>query len=174
MRSQAAELARLRPPSGAAPGARRAIAFARAGAVAAIVVVVDRIAKHLVSSGIAVGSVHHVLPGLEFVHVQNTGVAFSIFSGGGPLVLVLTLVALAALLAYFLRQPTRRGLWLATGLLVGGAIGNLIDRVVHGSVTDFIQLPHWPAFNVSDIAITVGVIVLVFVLEGPSARRAQR
>ena len=72
---------------------------------------------------------------------------------------------LAALVVYFVRHPARRGLWVPTGLLLGGAIGNLIDRLMNGSVTDFIKLPHWPAFNVADIAITLGVIALVFVLE---------
>ena len=63
-------------------------------------------------------------------------------------------------------------LWLPTGMLVGGALGNLIDRIANGAVTDFIKLPHWPAFNVADICITVGVFVLLWVLEGP--RRAKR
>ena len=59
----------------------------------------------------------------------------------------------------------RRLIWLPTGLLLGGAAGNLIDRVRLGAVTDFVKLPHWPAFNVADICITVGVIVLIYVLE---------
>ena len=80
------------------------------------------------------------------------------------------LAALSALVAYFLLRPTRPGLWLPTGLLVGGAIGNLIDRLANGSVTDFIKLPLWPAFNVSDMAITFGVLALVYVLEGPGHR----
>ncbi|MHB1570661.1 MAG: signal peptidase II [Solirubrobacteraceae bacterium] len=155
----------------AARAARPAASLIRAGVIAAIVLIADRITKTLVSNGIAVGAVRHVIPGVQLVHVQNTGVAFSLFAGGGALVLVLTLVALGALIAYFLRRPTRPWLWLPTGLLVGGAVGNLIDRLANGSVTDFIKLPHWPAFNVSDIAITVGVIVLVLVLEGLPARR---
>ena len=78
---------------------------------------------------------------MNLVHVRNTGVAFSIFSGGGTLVLVFTLVALAVLVAYFARRPDRPWLWLPTGMLVGGAIGNLIDRIANGAVTDFIKLP---------------------------------
>src|SRR5205085_972402 len=91
-------------------------------------------------------------------------------SGGGAVVLACTLVALAALLFYFVRHPGRRGLWVPTGLLLGGAIGNLIDRLLHGSVTDFIKLPHWPAFNVADMAITFGVLALLFVLERGAAK----
>ena len=75
--------------------------------------------------------------------------------------LVLTLAALAALVIYFLTRPTRPWLWLPTGLLVGGAPGNIIDRARHGYVTDFIKLPAWPAFNVSDMAITFGVLSLL-------------
>ena len=76
------------------------------------------------------------------------------------------------LLTYLARRPERSWLWLPTGLLVGGAIGNLIDRVVHGAVTDFIKLPLWPAFNVADMAITFGVLALLWVLEGPRRTRA--
>jgi signal peptidase II len=149
---------------------RRASAFARAAAVMAAVIIVDRLTKHAVVTGIPVGDVHSFLPGIQLVHVRNSGVAFGFFAGGGALVLVLTFVALAALLIYFLARPTRPGLWIPTGLLVGGALGNLIDRLANGSVTDFIKLPLWPAFNVSDMAITFGVLALVYVLEGPSRR----
>jgi signal peptidase II len=149
----------------------RGSAFARAIGVIAVVLIVDRITKRAVNSGIRIGDVHKFLPGVNLVHVQNSGVAFGFFSGGGALVLVLTLVALGALVIYFVLRPTRPGLWLPTGLLVGGAIGNLIDRVTSGSVTDFIKFPLWPAFNVSDMAITFGVLALLYVLEGPSSRR---
>jgi signal peptidase II len=76
------------------------------------------------------------------------------------------------LIAYFVRHPARRGLWVATGLLLGGALGNLLDRLLNGSVTDFIKFPDWPAFNVADICITVGVVVLIWVIEfGSRSRR---
>jgi len=150
--------------------ARRSVAFARAGAIVAVVLIVDRITKHLVKTGIAVGDVHKFLPGINLVDVRNTGVAFGFFAGGGAIVLILTLAALSALLIYFVMRPTRPWLWLPTGLLVGGALGNLIDRLISGSVTDFIKLPLWPAFNVSDMAITFGVFALLYVLEGPPAR----
>jgi signal peptidase II len=74
-------------------------------------------------------------------------------------------VAIVALVAYFATHPTRRLAWLAVGLLLGGAVGNAIDRIDHGAVTDFVKLPHWPAFNVADTAITFGVLVLIYVLE---------
>jgi len=90
---------------------------------------------------------------------------FSMFSGGGPLVVIIAFVALGALLAFFFTHLHKRLVWLPTGLLIGGAAGNLIDRLRLGAVTDFIKLPHWPAFNVADICVTLGVISLIYVLE---------
>jgi signal peptidase II len=149
----------------------RATAFARAGLVAGIVLGLDQLTKHTIAAGITPGESKKFLPGVDLVHVRNTGVAFSIFSGGGTLVLVFTLIALAVLVGYFIRHPERPVLWLPTGMLVGGAIGNLIDRIANGAVTDFIKLPHWPAFNVADMSITFGVLALLWVLEGPRAKR---
>ncbi len=151
--------------SSAPTRAWRSVVFARAAALGAAVVGLDQLTKDTVAAGIAPGQERSLIPGVHLVHVHNTGVAFGVLSGGGAIVLVCTLLALAALTAYFVLHPARRGLWVPTGLLLGGAIGNLIDRLVHGSVTDWIKLPHWPAFNVADMAITFGVIALLFVLE---------
>ena len=142
-------------------------AFGRAGLLGLVVVGLDQLTKHLVRAGIAVGDEHKFFIGIKLVHVRNTGVAFSLFSGGGDVVLAITLSALALLLVYLGRRPDRPWLWLPTGLLIGGALGNLIDRLAHGAVTDFIKFPAWPAFNVADIAITFGVLALVYVIEGP-------
>jgi signal peptidase II len=152
----------------AQPAARSA-AFLRAGAVFAVVVALDQLTKHTIATGIAAGEQQKFLPGINLVHVRNTGVAFSLFSSGGTLVLVLTLVALAALIGYLALRPERPGLWLPTGMLIGGAVGNLIDRISSGAVTDFIKLPLWPAFNVADMSITFGVLALLYVLEGRRA-----
>jgi signal peptidase II len=138
----------------------------RAGAMIAVVIAADQLSKHIVRADIPVGQVNKFVPGVHLVDVRNTGVAFSLFSGGGAIVLVFTFIALAALAGYFATHPERPWLWLPTGLLVGGAIGNLIDRLVHGAVTDFIKLPLWPAFNIADMSITFGVLALLFVIEG--------
>jgi signal peptidase II len=150
-----------------APPNVRAAAFAKVVALAAVVVGLDQLTKHLVRTGIDVGDTHKFFLGIQLVHVRNTGVAFSLFSGGGTIVLVFTLIALSVLVGYFTVRPSRPWLWLPTGLLVGGALGNLIDRIAHGAVTDFVKFPLWPAFNVADMAITFGVITLLLVLEGP-------
>lgn len=148
----------------------RIAVFARAAILAAVVVIIDQLTKAAVRSGIPIGEEHKFFIGINLVHVRNTGVAFSLFSGGGTLVLVFTLIALVALVGYLARRPDRPWLWVPTGLLIGGAIGNLIDRVLHGAVTDFIKLPLWPAFNCADISITFGVLALLWVLEGPQRR----
>lgn len=147
----------------------RRVAFARAAVVLGIVVGLDQLTKRTVATGIAPGESHKFLPLVDLVHVRNTGVAFGFLSGGGSLVLAFTLVALAVLIGYLALRPDRPWLWLPTGMLVGGAVGNLIDRISTGSVIDFIKLPDWPAFNVADMSITFGVLALLWVLEGKRA-----
>jgi signal peptidase II len=141
--------------------------WGRVAATLALVAAADQATKALVRHGIARGDSDGVLPGVELVHVRNPGVAFGALAGGGALVVVLTLAALAILVVFFARRPARPLVWLPTGLLLGGAVGNLIDRAHDGAVTDWIKLPHWPAFNVADMAITFGVLALLWVLEGP-------
>jgi signal peptidase II len=163
-RTQALDPGRIDPEATMQPGVR-AGAWGRACLVLVLVLIADQVTKHTIGSGIREGEVRSLVPGVHLVHVRNTGVAFGVFSGGGALVLLFTLAALSVLVIYFIRHPERPWLWLPTGLLIGGALGNLIDRVHQGSVTDFIKLPLWPAFNVADMAITFGVVALLFVLE---------
>jgi signal peptidase II len=139
--------------------------FLRAGLVLVVVVALDQLTKALVRGGIDVGEEDSVLPAISLVHVRNTGVAFGAFSGGGIIVVVLVAAALAALLYYFVTHLDKPLVWLPTGMLLGGSIGNIIDRVRDGAVTDFVKLPAWPAFNVADISITFGVLVLLWVIE---------
>jgi signal peptidase II len=150
----------------------RGAASARAVLVLLVVVGLDQLTKHTIAASIRPGETRKFLPAINLVHVRNTGVAFGVFSGGGALVLVFTLIALAVLIGYFARRPDRPWLWLPTGMLVGGALGNLIDRIGSGSVIDFIKLPDWPAFNVGDMSITFGVLALLWVLEGPRHHEA--
>jgi signal peptidase II len=139
--------------------------WARVAATLAAVVAADQATKALVRRDITLGSSRDALPGVDLVHVRNKGVAFGLFAGGGPVVLALVAAALALLVVYFARHPRRPLLWLPTGLLLGGAAGNLIDRARDGAVTDFVKLPAWPAFNLADAAITIGVVLLVWVIE---------
>jgi signal peptidase II len=133
--------------------------------VAVAVVVADQISKAIVRSEISRVEEIDLVLAIKLIHTRNTGVAFSLFSGGGPLIVIIAILALGALLAFFLTHLHRPLVWLPTGLFLGGAAGNLIDRVRLGAVTDFVKIPHWPAFNVADICITFGVLTLVWVLE---------
>jgi signal peptidase II len=144
---------------------RPAATTARAALVALVTVAADQAVKAIVRGSIALTAEVDVVPGVHLVHVRNSGVAFSILSDGGWLPTVVGLAAVIALLVFFFTHLRRPLVWLPTGLLLGGAAGNLIDRIRIGSVTDFIKLPHWPAFNLADACITIGVLTLVYVLE---------
>jgi signal peptidase II len=150
-------------------------AWGRVALVAAGVVVLDQATKALVRATVARGDSEAVFPGVEIVHTRNTGVAFGALAGGGAIVTVVIALALVALLGYFATHVRRPLVWLPTGMLLGGAIGNVIDRVRDGAVTDFVQLPlGFPPFNVADMSITFGVLVLLYALERHDAapRRA--
>ena len=138
--------------------------MSRAGLLLSSVVALDQITKALVRSGITVGDENGVFPGVQLVHVKNKGVAFGALSGK-PAVMIIVLAALGGLVIWFALHSRRRYVWIPTGLLLGGAIGNILDRVRDGAVTDFIKIPLWPAFNVADMAITFGVLALLWVLE---------
>ena len=142
-----------------------ASAWARAALVVLGVVVVDQVTKAIVIDQIPRGDRRAVLPGVELVHVRNRGIAFGLLDGRSIALTALTVAALALLVGYFALHTNRPLLWLATGLLLGGALGNLLDRIRDDAVTDFIDLPLWPAFNVADMAITAGVLVLLAALE---------
>jgi signal peptidase II len=134
-----------------------------AGALGAAVLAADQIAKAVVEDRIVLGEEIDFLGPLKLTLSHNHGVAFGLAGGGGVLLVAVTLVALGVVAFVFSRDPARKGMWVATGLIAGGAIGNLIDRVRLGAVTDFIDLPSWPPFNLADISITVGVILLIVV-----------
>ncbi len=145
------------------------LAWLRAGLVIFGVVAVDQLSKHAVEQSIVPGEERGVLPGVQLVDARNHGVAFGFLPGHHIAVTIVIGVAVAGLLAYFLRHSTKPLIWLPTGLLIGGALGNILDRLRDGSVTDFIKFPlGWPPFNLADASITVGVLLLVLVVEGSS------
>jgi signal peptidase II len=141
-------------------------AWTRVALVAGLTLAADQATKALVRDRLAPGERDEVIAGvLDLVHVENDGVAFGALAGGGTIVAVVVAAALAALLTYFAVNARRPLAWLPTGLLLGGALGNVVDRIRLGAVTDFLKLPSWPAFNLADTAITVGVVLLVIVVE---------
>jgi len=138
--------------------------YSRAAILLATVVALDQIAKRWVQSTVSPGEENSVFLGVQIVHVMNRGVAFGALSGN-PIVIIVVLAALAGLILWFALHSRWHYVWIPTGLLLGGALGNIIDRVRDGAVTDFVKLPLWPAFNIADMAITFGVLALLWVLE---------
>jgi signal peptidase II len=145
--------------------------WTRAALVALTVVALDQLSKAAVRHAIVPGEERGLLPGVELVDTRNRGVAFGFLPGDHVAVAIVVGLALVALLAYFARHAARPLIWLPTGMLLGGALGNVLDRLREGSVTDFVKLPlGWPPFNLADVSITVGVLVLLLVLERPGGR----
>ena len=156
-------------PPPRALSARRA--WGRAAVVLAAVLLADQIVKALVTASLERGEERDLLAFVKLVNTRNTGVAFGQLQDGGVLVSIVIALALAALLVFFARNVHRPLVWLPTGMLLGGALGNIADRIRVGAVIDFLKLPHWPAFNVADASITVGVVILLVVIErGDRAR----
>jgi signal peptidase II len=139
-------------------------------ATAGVVVAVDQATKQLAQSNIAPGEQVDLIPGLQLSYTRNTGVAFGALEGGGLIVAILIGLSLALLIAYFIANRERAWLWLPVGLLLGGALGNLADRARDGAVIDFIDPIAWPAFNVADSCIVIGVVVLLWTVEGRPKR----
>jgi signal peptidase II len=152
-------------------GAAHVAAWARMVACVGVTVGIDQISKAWAIAALDRGESNNVFLGLDITNVRNTGVAFGALSGGGTLLVVGIAAALGLLLVYFATHTTVPGLWLPTGLLLGGALGNLADRAREGAVIDFIDPIAWPAFNLSDTAIVVGVVALLYVVDRGDRRR---
>ena len=141
--------------------------------ITSTVALTDQLAKSLIVSAIGPGSsesrVELVDSWLALEYTQNRGAAFGVLSGLGPILAAASFAILAGLLLLYLRQA-RPPLWqtAAIGLISGGALGNLIDRVRLGHVVDFLSVGLWPNFNIADSAITVGVLVLIWGLTRPA------
>lgn len=145
--------------------------WARAVATVLVVVALDQATKLAVDSSFARGESVNVFFGLDITNTRNRGVAFGALEGRGEIVAALIAVALALLVAWFAVNASRAWLWLPVGMLLGGALGNLIDRAREGAVIDFIDPAFWPAFNLADSSIVIGVLALLYVMEGPAARK---
>jgi signal peptidase II len=142
-------------------------AWRLAGATAALVVVADQAVKQAVVSSLDRGEDRNVFFGIDLTYVRNEGVAFGALGDGGALVVALTAAALGGLLLFFAFNARRPMLWLPAGAVLGGALGNLADRAREGAVIDYIDPSLWPAFNLADAAIVVGILGILYVVEGP-------
>jgi signal peptidase II len=148
------------------PGASRSLAAGTGqwlglGLVAVAAAAGDQLTKAVVSSRLALGDAVEVIGPFTIHHVRNTGIAFGLFSDATSIVIGLTAVAIAALVAFFARSGRRHPLLpVAVGFVLGGSVSNLVDRLRLGHVTDFLDLDYWPAFNLADTFIVVGVGLL--------------
>jgi signal peptidase II len=152
-------------PSVARLAAPRWRAWRLAIVTAALYMALDQLTKQLVVHSIARGEHRSVFFGIDLTNVRNRGVAFGVLSGDGTAVTVLTLSAVTLLIVFFALRASIPTLWLPVGVIVGGALGNLADRARLGAVVDFIDPHIWPAFNLADAGIVVGVIGLFYVIE---------
>jgi lipoprotein signal peptidase len=143
-------------------------------AIALAAVVADQVTKHVVASNLRLGEGVHVVGPFTIRHVQNSGIAFGLFSNATASVIVVTAIAIAWMLVYFARSGARHPvLPVALGLVIGGSVSNLADRVRLGFVTDFLDFRYWPAFNLADSFIVIGVGILLAALVLPSGSRGR-
>ena len=135
------------------------------GAIVLAALVADQVTKHIVASNLSLGEGLHVVGPFSIRHVQNSGIAFGLFSNATAGVIVVTAIAVAWMLVYFARSGGRHPvLPVALGLVIGGSVSNLADRVRLGFVTDFLDFRYWPAFNLADSFIVIGVGILLAAL----------
>jgi len=157
--------------------AARASQWVGLGAVVLAAIAADQLTKWIVSSQLSLDESLHVLGPFSIHHVQNSGIAFGLFASATPLVTALTALAVGWMLLFFARSGARHPvLPVALGLLIGGSTSNLIDRIRLGHVTDFLDLRYWPAFNLADTFIVVGVaaLLLALVISDRNSVRPQR
>ena len=145
--------------------------WAGLAAVVAAAVAGDQITKHVVVSRLALDEASHVIGPLSIHRVENSGIAFGLFTSATGVVIALTVIAVVWMLVYFARHGARHPVIpAALGLLIGGSVSNLVDRVRLGHVTDFIDFRYWPAFNLADSFIVIGVAILLAALLGADRR----
>ncbi len=148
--------------------------------IASAIIVVDQATKSIVRANLVPGETWpEGWDLIRIAHVQNTGAAFGILQDAGTFLVVVPLIAIGALTFYLLSLPAHSRFYpAALSMILGGAIGNLIDRVRLGAVTDFIDPTHYPAFNVADSCIVLGVIAIAVLAftepdEAPSTAPAE-
>ena len=147
------------------------------GSVALAALGADQLTKSIVTSRLDFNDQVHVAGPFSIHHVTNSGIAFGLFASATSLVILLTALAVAWMLYFFARSGSRHPvLPVALGLVIGGSVSNLLDRVRLGHVTDFLDFRYWPAFNLADTFIVVGVaaLLLALVASDRNAGRPQR
>jgi len=141
------------------------VQWASLAGIALAAAAADQVTKHVVATNLRLGESLDVVGPFSIRHVENSGIAFGLFSNATAAVIVVTAIAVAWMLVYFGRSGARHPvLPIALGLVIGGSVSNLVDRVRLGFVTDFLDLRYWPAFNLADSFIVIGVGILLVAL----------
>jgi signal peptidase II len=158
-------------------GAERSLAaspyqWVALGAIALTALAGDQLTKAIVSNRLSLDDSVHIVGPFSIHHVHNSGIAFGLFSNATPIVTALTAIAVGWMLLFFARSGARHPILpIALGLLIGGSASNLLDRVRLGHVTDFLDVEFWPAFNLADTFIVLGVLILLAALLLPQRQR---
>jgi signal peptidase II len=149
--------------------------WASLAAVALAALAADQLTKAIVTSELALNESAQVVGPFSIHHVQNSGIAFGFFASATSLVILLTGVAVVWMIYFFARSGSRHAvLPVALGLVIGGSVSNLVDRVRLGHVTDFLDFTYWPAFNLADTFIVVGVAILLLALVAADRHQPRR
>lgn len=170
MSSYSQEVADTSDPVDGSPSAAGQAVWTRSGkwpllvVTAVLALLLDLMSKRAVAASFDLGAVHEIFPFLSLQFVYNRGVAFGMLSGRTILIVAVAAVAVLVIVAYavYERRPLPAGL--GGGLLLGGSLGNFVERIVSGQVTDFIKFPYWPNFNLADVFIFVGVAIVAVYL----------
>ncbi|HHH83812.1 MAG TPA: signal peptidase II [Chloroflexi bacterium] len=147
--------------------------------ITGLIIILDQVTKWWVRQSLAIGEAwspfEWLMPYARILHTNNTGAAFGLFPAGSTLFAVVAVLVTAAILYYYPKVPRNQWLLrLALGLQLAGALGNLIDRINHGTVTDFISVGTFPVFNVADSSISVGTALLIVATWIEERRLAKR
>lgn len=137
--------------------------------IASVILIIDQISKALVRQNIPFGGrwmpIEWLEPYFRFVHWENTGAAFGMFQNGGTIFGILAVIVSIFIIVYYPQIPKEeRIMRIALAMQLGGALGNLIDRILFGPVTDFISVGNFAVFNIADASITIGVALLILAL----------
>jgi signal peptidase II len=136
--------------------------WAALAAIAFAAIAADQLTKYIVTSRLALDDGVHIVGPFWIHHVQNSGIAFGLFASATAVVILATGIAVTWMLVFFARSGARHPILpVALGLVIGGSVSNLLDRVRLGYVTDFLDFRYWPAFNLADSFIVIGVLVLL-------------
>ncbi len=129
--------------------------------IALFIVIIDQLSKFLVRSKFLLNESKQLIPKvLELTRVENTGIAFGLLKDLEIVMIIISVLIIGAII-YYLKEVKNRNLCIFLSLILGGAFGNLIDRVFYGTITDFIKINIWPVFNIADSCITIGAVLLI-------------